>query len=244
MIVSICDDNEIGREILKELLWEYQRHRDIETLEIMEYDSPLALIKDLDRVESDVYLLDIMFPDGNGIELAKEIRLRYHHNPIIFITSSKEDTMKAFTVYALRYFVKPISQSTFFETMDYVCTMLYESGAPKYFLINTTEGRQRLRFSSIMYVERKNQSVLLTTNSGKIYESVTIRESFSNKLGPLLEDGRFVQTHVSFVVNLDSLDLYGKNYLTMQDGRRIPVSRNFYIDAKEKICAYFGQNFA
>ena len=238
MIVSICDDNAIGRDVLRALLLEYQKQRKIDDLNVMEYDSPVALAKDLDRIESDVYLLDILFPDGNGIELAREIRLRYHHNPIIFITSSKEDTLNAFNVFALRYFVKPVRPKPFFETMDYAVARLMED-APKYFMINTIEGKQRLRFSSIMYVERKNQNLHITTNTGKVYESVTLRESFSSRLAPLLEEARFVQTHVSFVVNLDAVDVYQKDQMIMQDGRQIPISRNFSTAVKERYLSYF-----
>ena len=238
MIVSICDDNSIGREVLRELVLEYQRQREISDLKILEYDSPVVLAKDLDRIESDIYLLDIMFPDGNGIELAREIRLRYHHNPIIFITSSKEDTIDAFNVFALRYFIKPVRPKPFFETMDYAVERL-KVDAPKYYMINTIEGKQKLRFSSIMYVERKSQVLHITTNSGKVYESVTLRESFSSKLKPLLEDDRFVQTHVSFVVNLDAVDVYRKDQMIMQDGRIIPISRNFSTGVKERYLSYF-----
>ena len=238
MIVSICDDNPIGRDVLHALVLEYQKQREISDLKILEYDSPVALAKDLDRIESDVYLLDIIFPDGNGIELAREIRLRYHHNPIVFITSSKEDTLNAFNVFALRYFVKPVHPKPFFETMDYAVAQMKED-ARKYFLINTVEGKQRLRFSSIMYVERKGQSMHITMNTGKVYESVTLREAFASKLRPLLEDGRFVQTHVSFVVNLDAVDVCQKDQVTMQNGRHIPVSRNFSTGFKERYLSYF-----
>lgn len=238
MIVSICDDNPIGREVLRALLMEYQRQRKIANMEILEYDSPVALARDLDRIESDVYLLDIIFPDGNGIELAREIRLHYHLNPIIFITSSKEDTLNAFNVFALRYFVKPVKPKPFFETIDYAMSRM-KKDSPKYFMINTIEGKQKLRFSSIMYVERKSQVLHITTNTGKVYESVTLRESFASKLKPLLEDERFVQTHVSFVVNLDAVDVYRKDQMTMQDGRKIPISRNFSTSVKERYLSYF-----
>lgn len=238
MLVSMCDDNAIGREVLRALLMEYQEQRGIEKLDIMEYESPLELQRDLDRVESDLYLLDIFFPDGNGIELAREIRLRYHQNPIIFITSSKKDTLNAFNVFALQYFVKPVKPKPFFETLDYVVAGLRED-LPKYYLVNTTEGKQRLRFSSIMYVERKNQAMLITTNSGKVYESVTLRESFASKLEPLLEENRFVQTHVSFVVNLDAVDVYKKDLMIMQDGKEIPISRNFSTRVKEQWLSYY-----
>ena len=238
MIVSICDDNVIGREILRSLLLEYQAQRDISDFKILEYESPSELLKDLDRVESDVYLLDIIFPDGNGIDLAKEIRLHYHYNPIIFVTSSKEDTMNAFNVFALRYFIKPVKPKPFFETLDYAVAHMV-TDVPKYYMVNTTEGKQRFRFSSIMYVERKNQSMHITTNSGKAYESVTLRESFASKLSPLLEDECFIQTHVSFVINLDAMDVYKKDHVIMKDGRMIPISRQFSTGVKKRILSYF-----
>lgn len=238
MIVSICDDNSIGRDVLRALVLEYRIQRDISDLKILEYDSPMEMIKDLDNIESDVYLLDIFFPDGNGIELAQEIRLRYQYNPIIFITSSKEDTMNAFDVYALRYFVKPVKTKPFFETLDYVVDRM-KKDEPSYFMINTTEGKQKIPFSSIMYIERKNQCMHITTNSGKVYESVTLRESFARKLSSLLEDVRFVQTHVSFVVNLDAVDTYKKDHILMDDSRMIPISRHFSTNVKERILSYF-----
>ncbi|MCI7131188.1 MAG: LytTR family DNA-binding domain-containing protein [Lachnospiraceae bacterium] len=238
MIVSICDDNAIGREVLRALLLEYKKQREITDLKILEYDSPVALEKDLDHIESDLYLLDIFFPDGNGIELAREIRLRYHQNPIVFITSSEGDTMNAFNVFALRYFVKPVRPRPFFETLDYAVARM-KADPVKYFMVNTIEGKQKLRFSSIMYVERKNQVLHITTNTGKVYESVTLRESFANKLQPLLAEDRFVQTHVSFVVNLDAVDVYQKDQMTMQDGRHIPISRNFSTIVKERYLSYF-----
>ena len=238
MIVSICDDNSIGRDVLRALVLEYQKQREISDLKILEYDSPVVLARDLDRIESDVYLLDIIFPDGNGIELAREIRLRYHHNPIVFITSSKEDTLNAFKVYALCYFVKPVHPKEFFETMDYAVALMH-ADVRKYFMVNTIEGKQKLRFSSIMYVERKGQAMHITTNTGKVYESVTLREAFSSKLKSLLEETRFVQTHVSFVVNLDAVDVCQKNQIIMQDGRSIPISRSFGANFKERYLSYF-----
>ncbi len=238
MIISICDDSPIGRRIVKELVLRYQEKRQIQDLEILEYDSPVKLEEDLDKIESDIYLLDIIFPDGNGIELARKIRLRYHYNPIVFITASQEETMNAFKVYALRYFVKPVRARELFDTLDYVFTDAWRQ-APKYFPVRTTEGSMNLRYSTIMYVEREGQTLRITTNSGRVYQSVTLRESFSGKLKPLLEDGRFVQTHVSFVVNLDAVKLCKKDMMIMQDGREIPISRKYSASVKERFHQYY-----
>lgn len=238
MIISICDDSLIGREILNEMVLRYKEERNIPDLKILNYDSPVSMIADLDKVESDVYLLDIIFPDGNGIDLAREIRLRYHHNPIIFISTSNKEIMNAFKVFALSYFVKPVQPLELFATLDYAIEKMHENG-PKYYAVNTVEGKQVIRFSSIMYVERCGQTILITTNSGKVHESVTLRESFASKVKPLLEDGRFVQTHVSYLVNLDAVDIYQKDQMIMQNGYQIPISRSFASGVKEKYNTYF-----
>ena len=75
MIISICDDSPIGRTIVKEMVLRYQEKRQIPDLEILEYDSPIPLEEDLEKIESDMYLLDISFPDGNGIDLARKISI-------------------------------------------------------------------------------------------------------------------------------------------------------------------------
>lgn len=238
MVISICDDNRIGLEMLTKMIEKYKEKRQITDLEILNYDSPVALARDLKKKESDVYLLDIMFPDGNGIDLAKEIRLHYHHNPIVFISSSQKHMLNAFNVYALRYFVKPVHTAELFETLDYALEDMKVNG-PSYYQINTVEGKQQIRFSDIMYVERKDQTILITTNSGKVHESVTLRESFASKVQPLLDDHRFMQTHVSYLVNIDAMDTYQRDQILMQDGRSIPISRSFASSVKEKYMRYF-----
>ena len=51
MIVSICDDNSIGRDILRALVLKYRKQKGISDLKILEYDSPVEMIKDLNRIE-------------------------------------------------------------------------------------------------------------------------------------------------------------------------------------------------
>lgn len=239
MIISICDDNFAGRSFIRDVVMHYREMRHIRELEILEYDSPAQLERDLDTVESDVYILDVIYTDGNGIDLARKIRLRYHYNPIVFITASKENALNAFGVFATSYFIKPVKPKDLFETLDYVRKTMTENRA-SYLQINTVEGRQLLRFSAIMCVERSGQSLLITLNNGRVYESVTLRESFASKVKPLLQDERFVQTHVSFLVNLDAVASYQKDRIILQNGREIPVSRKYNAIVKEKYNVYFG----
>ena len=64
-----------------------------------------------------------------------------------------------------------------------------------------------------------------TTNNGKDYVSLSLRVSFAEVAKPLLEDGRFLQPHRSYVVNLAAAQLLTAGELQMCSGARIPIPR-------------------
>ena len=234
MTISICNKNQVGRESLKQLVFRYKRERKLPMLKILSYDSPQELEADLEKAESDAYLLDMMFTDMSGIELAKRIRKRDAINPIIFVSLPAREMRRVSGACAVRYYVKP---PELYELLDHALK-LGKGNENEFYTLNTVEGRQRIRFGEIMYVERIAQAILITTVSGRAYESVTLRESFASKVGLLLEDARFTQTHVSYLVNIDAVDMYQKNQMIMRDGRCIPISRKYVPAVKEKYNAY------
>lgn len=234
MTISICNKNLDGRRCMGELVNQYKKARGLPMLKILIYDSPGKLEADLGKVESDAYLLDLMLPGMSGIDLAKKIRKHDGCNPIIFISPSSRGVRGASGVYAIRYFVRP------FELYDLLDDTLKPTAGKKdgVYSLNTAEGRQSIRFGEIMYVERIAQAIVVTTAGGRAYESVTLRESFASKVKPLLEDARFMQTHVSYLVNMNAIELYQKHQIIMQNGRVIPISRKYLPAVKEKYDAY------
>ena len=61
--------------------------------------------------EFDFCVLDVMMPKKDGFALAKEIRTKNAHIPLIFLTakSMTEDTIKGFEIGADDYITKPFS---------------------------------------------------------------------------------------------------------------------------------------
>jgi DNA-binding response OmpR family regulator len=59
----------------------------------------------------DLYLLDVMMPKKDGFTLAKDIREKKDHTPIIFVTAREmqEDKLKGFSVGADDYITKPFN---------------------------------------------------------------------------------------------------------------------------------------
>ena len=63
----------------------------------------------------DICILDVMMPRKDGFTLAKEIREKDEHVPIIFLTAKtmKEDMLKGFQVGADDYITKPFDSEVF-----------------------------------------------------------------------------------------------------------------------------------
>ena len=56
----------------------------------------------------DVAFLDIYIPGESGLEVAKALRVRSPQTGLVFVTSSRDHAVTAFSLDALHYLVKPV----------------------------------------------------------------------------------------------------------------------------------------
>ena len=61
----------------------------------------------------DLYLLDSQFPDGDGLDLCRQLRQQAPHTPIVFYSGNARETdkQKGLAAGADAYLVKPISDN-------------------------------------------------------------------------------------------------------------------------------------
>ena len=81
-------------------------------------------------------------------------------------------------------------------------------------------------------------NIHLTT--GEDVASLSLRVPFSAVAQPLLADGRFVQPHRSYVVNLEAVQLLAPGEVRMRSGARIPIPRGRETAVREAFCARVG----
>ena len=91
--------------------------------------------------------------------------------------------------------------------------------------VATAEGLRALAYSQIEYLECTHHVVHFHLLSGEDVVSLSLRVSFAEVAKPLLEDGRFLQPHRSYVVNLAAAQLLTAGELQMCSGARIPIPR-------------------
>lgn len=103
MRIFIVEDNELIRDAVKEYF-------EVSGYEVAAFEN-IAQTRDALRHQSpDIIILDVMLPDGNGFQFAKEIR-REKSVPILFLTAKEQesDRIMGFEVGGDDYVVKPFS---------------------------------------------------------------------------------------------------------------------------------------
>jgi DNA-binding response OmpR family regulator len=122
-VIFVIEDNDQIREAVAS----YLRLDEHETVEF----GRLHGVRDAVRMRSpDLIILDIMLPDGNGFQFARQLRAD-HDVPILFLTarSSESDRITGFEVGGDDYVIKPFSPR---EVALRVRSILRRSGAGRH----------------------------------------------------------------------------------------------------------------
>ena len=200
--IAICDDDSRCLEHVLDLIHDYDEECKDHTLEPVRFFSPEELLKATkNSVFYDIYLLDIMMPHINGIQLGEALRTAGVEGKIIYLTSSKEYALDSFRVRAFHYLIKPVEKAPFFQVLDEALHSV-RIKKDKGMILKTKEGTSRLTFDSILYAKLSKRSIIYYLTNGKTLESNTLRGTFADSVSELLEDKRFVLCGVSTVINL------------------------------------------
>ena len=116
--ITICDDSEKDIELIEKKLNEYSKRKHLD-FQIASFTSSEALIYEIkDGILSDIYILDVIMPSKNGIELAEAIRDYDKTSIIFFLTSTPEKAADGYKVNALRYIIKLNMDRDIDEALD------------------------------------------------------------------------------------------------------------------------------
>lgn len=205
-----------------------------EGYEIEKYSDSNRLYKRIEEGElADIYILDVLMPLKNGIDIGNQIRSKDGQTPIIYTTSSQEFALDAYGVRAARYLTKPLEEEKLNEAVQFAVSCMGVREEPVY-LMKTQEGMIALPYSKILYIEYKARILYAHLTDGRVIHSLFIRASFDEEIRTLLESQEFLQIHKSFVVNLRYAEQLSKDSMVLENGRSIPVSKNKYAEVKRE----------
>jgi DNA-binding LytR/AlgR family response regulator len=217
MKIAICDDEARCLERVREIAEAYVADRKDKRISVSYFSTPDDLLEESEKIGGfDVYVLDIIMPRMNGIELGTRLRAMGCDGKILYLTSSKEYALDSFKVHALNYLIKPIEPQPFYEALDEAVSLLQDK-REKSILIKTKERSIKVSLDSILYAEIIKRAVVYHLTDGRVVESISMRASFSDSVAELLEDRRFVLCGPGTAVNLDHVTEVDNDSVTLGD---------------------------
>ncbi|MBQ1193867.1 MAG: response regulator transcription factor [Lachnospiraceae bacterium] len=224
MKIAICDDYLFYRDLLTKLVQKYDKEKNC-NLSVDVYERGDKLIEEALRIGGyDIYILDIMMPGIDGIELGLVLREHGLNGKIMYLTSSEDYAVDAFKARAFNYILKPIEKNTFFNALDEVINLL-NVAEEKSFIIKTKDGSVRLDYNNILYVDLDKRALTFHLLNDQTVRGNTIRITFAEAVHELLQDNRFVLCGASMAVNLQHITMVESDSLLFQDNSNVYISK-------------------
>lgn len=234
MRILICDDDVLMQEQIQKLVRNYFDHNHIKCPELVCFSDGESLLAD--KEDKDILFLDIEMPGMNGIYVGNELK-KINKNIIIFVVTSYSEYLdEAMRFNVFRYLSKPLDKQRFIRNMNDAIN-LYNTRTTA-LPIETKQGVHLLPTSSIIAVEAQSRKVIVHTDRGS-YESIHNMQHWLD----VLPQNCFVQTHRSFVVNLEHVTSFDRTlvhmannqfhaYLTKRKYSAFKDAYLFYLESK------------
>lgn len=214
--IAVCDDETVMQEELQKRVTDFFKGEKLE-ISIQIFSSGESLLGH--EGQFDILFLDIQMGGRNGMETARELRIRGYKGFLIFVTVLEELVFDSFEVQAFDYMIKPIEDARFLRTMNRLVTAVKDAAETNLLVRKGNECRI-IPFDEIVYCEIINRKVFLYLNNKEVIDYYDKIENLQKKL-----DDRFFKCHRSYLVNLKYLRGYDKGTAYLDNGRTIPVSR-------------------
>ena len=233
--IAVCDDNQEEAHLISRMAREIMAQREIEAQLDLFFD-PESLLDKLQQVQNqyDLFLLDILMEERNGIQLAQALRQRGYRGKLIYITVSRDYAIDGYKVKADDYLLKPVEKDMLDQAIGRVLPRL------ETVLLETTGGMKILRLQQILYAESVGHYVLIQL--GDKGEPLRLRATLlqvQQKLGA----EKFVRCHKGYLVNLAQVRevRVSTSQILLHGGDAIPLGRQYRYEVQKAVVQYVEQ---
>ena len=236
--IAICDDEEKQRNEMAALVRTYLRSRPSLNGQVEMFSSGrelLARVKELGGF--DLYVLDILMPELNGIETGRRLRALGDGGEIIYLTSSNDFASDSYDVRAFFYLLKPVEESKLFQELDGAVQKLNRRRSNAV-VVSTADGPRRILLERIRYVERVGRCMRYYCTDGAV-DSQTIRVSFREMVASMLADPRFSLCGASFVLNFQYVTGVSGQTALLDNGQTVVLPRTAATEFKKAWGSYW-----
>lgn len=181
----------------------------------------IAICDDSQREQEqpfDIVFLDIYMPGENGVDIAGELQKVSPETGIVFVTSSLEHAVDAFSLQALHYLVKPVTTEGLVEAFRRL-TKLHDRQRPMA-TFSTGRGSSTVYLDEIYYLQSMNHAVDIYLSGGRqlrVWATLTELEQRLND--------NFLRLNRSTIVNMEQIEQMCVDSCILRDGSRLELAR-------------------
>lgn len=166
----------------------------------------------------DIVFLDIYMPGENGVDIAKKLKEISPKTAIVFLTTSREHAVEAFSLNALHYLIKPVTKEKIEETFLRLTQLLSQKRS----MITLTAGHDSytIYLDEICYVRSASHAKEIFLTEGRMIRVWMTMEELGKKL-----DSNFLKLNRGNIVNMEQIAQMGIDACVLRDGTRLEFAR-------------------
>ena len=235
MKILICDDESTALEEIEKFVTEYAKEHLELQIETKCYSSPFDLMEEVQKSGApDIALLDICMPGIMGTEIARELmRKSEESTDIIFLTTSSDFAVEAFSLHASDYLSKPYTKERFYEALDRV---IEKRRKRIYAAVQCGREIYRIELQEVLYAEAKNHRVEIHLKSGKCLETRTPLTKLMEVFGQMES---FTMVGASYIVNFVYIQRFLSSTIEMTNGGKIMVPRRLRSELERQYFDFY-----
>lgn len=226
MKIAICDDEKLYRIKVKKNIYKTFKNLKIDG-KIFEYESGENLVKDIEKKQFDLIILDIVMNDMDGINTAKEIREIDKKVCIVFLTNYNQYAIQGYGLNIYRYLIKNLDE----EKITKIISNIYEEKKIKTIVLKSQKEVMSFDLSSIYFFEVNNRIITMHYEINREYKT----REFYGKLDDLevqLKGDSFFRSHRSYIVNIKKIRKIVSREIFFDILPKAIVSRSRYLELK------------
>lgn len=245
--VLVVDDEPL---MCEELLAQLELHEVMDILAVC-HNGEDALAKGAE-LKPDLVFLDIQMPGISGLTVADVLSRQTDPPKVVFLTAHDEYALKAFSLDAVDYVLKPFDEHDINRVVVKMKKMFCRSGkadiatsGPEYhgsgagytrkFCVQQGAKLEVICQEQIQFIHARERLVFMQTTDGQSHLVRFTLNELMDKLDPKI----FVRCHRNYIVNIDQIknleNWFNRGYLLALrgDGKtEIPVSRQYVKQLK------------
>ncbi len=236
-LIALCDDETAELNKTEQIISEYEKKYPGIDFLIERFENANELLYKVREKDyaPDFIFMDIYMPDKMGTDVVRELRGMGNESKVIFLTTSKEHALEAYSMDAVQYLVKPISEETLFSVLDRFSSVMEEKRT-RYLLFKIEGKIQRVAANDIVYCEAQGKIQRLYLADHMQY---VLRMTMSEIYEMLSRYPEFVRVGIAYIVNLEHVDNLNAREVQMDNGKKIYLPRGSYQPLRERYFGYY-----